>query len=157
MKRLFGVPVALITLIVLIVLARAAPDGFIDIKTHNPADFSCFFLPAIHSVEQDDIIVQTEPNGGAFCQLPTWTPTPEATSTPNPPEVRSTTTAEPTVEPSPTACYDDDSLNHDCDDDGGATATICHKPGTPAEKTMVIPLPALSGHLGHGDHEGECA
>ena len=34
--------------------------------------------------------------------------------------------------------------------------TICHKPGTPAEKTMTIPRSALPGHLGHGDYEGEC-
>jgi hypothetical protein len=34
--------------------------------------------------------------------------------------------------------------------------TICHKPGTKAEKTMVIPREALSGHLGHGDHLGPC-
>jgi hypothetical protein len=34
--------------------------------------------------------------------------------------------------------------------------TICHKPGTPAEKTMTIPQSALPGHLAHGDYEGEC-
>lgn len=34
--------------------------------------------------------------------------------------------------------------------------TICHKPGTPAEKTKVLPAPALSGHLGHGDYLGSC-
>ncbi|HXG35876.1 MAG TPA: hypothetical protein VNL15_02795 [Dehalococcoidia bacterium] len=34
--------------------------------------------------------------------------------------------------------------------------TICHKPGTPAEKTMTVPEPALGGHLGHGDTEGPC-
>ncbi len=34
--------------------------------------------------------------------------------------------------------------------------TICHKPGTPAEKTMTLPRPALSGHLGHGDALGPC-
>ena len=34
--------------------------------------------------------------------------------------------------------------------------TICHKPGTPAEKTMEVPFEALSGHLGHGDHKGPC-
>ena len=35
--------------------------------------------------------------------------------------------------------------------------TICHKPGTPAQKTMKVPEPAVKGHLGHGDHLGECA
>jgi Concanavalin A-like lectin/glucanases superfamily len=34
--------------------------------------------------------------------------------------------------------------------------TICHKPGTPAQKTLVIPYQALSGHLGHGDTIGSC-
>ncbi|NJD07228.1 MAG: hypothetical protein FIA97_12145 [Methylococcaceae bacterium] len=34
--------------------------------------------------------------------------------------------------------------------------TICHKPGTPAEKTKVIPTSALRGHLGHGDSLGPC-
>jgi ferric-dicitrate binding protein FerR (iron transport regulator) len=34
--------------------------------------------------------------------------------------------------------------------------TICHKPGTPAEKTMTVSESALKGHLGHGDHLGPC-
>ena len=34
--------------------------------------------------------------------------------------------------------------------------TICHKPGTPAEKTLVLPAAAGPGHLRHGDYEGEC-
>src|SRR3989344_8597565 len=34
--------------------------------------------------------------------------------------------------------------------------TICHKPGTPAEKTMEIPEDALDGHLDHGDYVGVC-
>lgn len=34
--------------------------------------------------------------------------------------------------------------------------TICHKPGTPAEKTMQVPAEAVKGHLGHGDTEGTC-
>lgn len=34
--------------------------------------------------------------------------------------------------------------------------TICHKPGTPAEKTLVIPIQALAGHLDHGDTIGSC-
>ena len=36
------------------------------------------------------------------------------------------------------------------------TVTLCHKPGTPAEKTLVLPLPALHGHLRHGDTPGAC-
>ena len=38
----------------------------------------------------------------------------------------------------------------------GGTVTICHKPGTPTEKTMTLPQSALSGHLGHGDTRGAC-
>jgi hypothetical protein len=34
--------------------------------------------------------------------------------------------------------------------------TICHKPGTPAEKNMVIDPSSLSIHLGHGDYKGAC-
>jgi len=34
--------------------------------------------------------------------------------------------------------------------------TICHKPGTPAQKTLMIPIQALAGHLGHGDTMGVC-
>lgn len=36
------------------------------------------------------------------------------------------------------------------------TVTICHKPGTPAEKTLELPQAALKGHLGHGDQLGAC-
>lgn len=34
--------------------------------------------------------------------------------------------------------------------------TICHKPGTPAEKTLEVPEAALKGHLKHGDTLGPC-
>lgn len=34
--------------------------------------------------------------------------------------------------------------------------TICHKPGTPAQKTLSIPPAALQGHIGHGDDIGAC-
>src|SRR5215216_2865216 len=34
--------------------------------------------------------------------------------------------------------------------------TICHKPGTPEEKTMEVPKSAVDGHLRHGDHLGPC-
>jgi hypothetical protein len=34
--------------------------------------------------------------------------------------------------------------------------TICHKPGTPAEKTKRVPITAVPGHLGHGDYLGPC-
>ena len=51
----------------------------------------------------------------------------------------------------PQAGTDDDGSGADPDD-----KTICHKPGTPAEKTMVIPQSAWPGHEGHGDTEGAC-
>jgi hypothetical protein len=35
--------------------------------------------------------------------------------------------------------------------------TICHKPGTPAQKTMRVPEQAVQGHEGHGDTRGACA
>lgn len=34
--------------------------------------------------------------------------------------------------------------------------TICHKPGTPAAKTMSVPVASLDGHLAHGDLLGPC-
>ncbi len=34
--------------------------------------------------------------------------------------------------------------------------TICHKPGTPAEKTLILPEAAVRAHLGHGDALGSC-
>ncbi len=40
---------------------------------------------------------------------------------------------------------------------GGHTpVTICHKPGTPAEHTLVVDDNAVPGHLGHGDSRGAC-
>jgi hypothetical protein len=33
---------------------------------------------------------------------------------------------------------------------------ICHKPGTPAEKTKEVPQSAVDGHLRHGDRLGPC-
>lgn len=34
--------------------------------------------------------------------------------------------------------------------------TICHMPGTRIQKTLVIPIQALAGHLSHGDMMGPC-
>jgi len=34
--------------------------------------------------------------------------------------------------------------------------TICHKPGTPAQKTLSLPSPAVGAHLAHGDALGPC-
>ncbi len=37
-----------------------------------------------------------------------------------------------------------------------ARVTVCHKPGTPAQKTMTLPQPAVRAHVGHGDTLGAC-
>jgi hypothetical protein len=34
--------------------------------------------------------------------------------------------------------------------------TLCHAPGTPAEKTLTLPEPAATAHLRHGDRLGTC-
>jgi hypothetical protein len=34
--------------------------------------------------------------------------------------------------------------------------TICHKPGTPDEATLTLPVNAAEVHLQHGDTEGPC-
>lgn len=40
---------------------------------------------------------------------------------------------------------------------GGHTpVTICHKPGTPAEHTLVVDDDAVPAHLAHGDYLGPC-
>ena len=39
---------------------------------------------------------------------------------------------------------------------GGDKVTVCHKPGTEAEKTLEIAVSALPAHLAHGDREGQC-
>lgn len=36
---------------------------------------------------------------------------------------------------------------------GQQRAVVCHK----GKKTMVLPTPALNGHMRHGDHFGSCA
>ncbi len=35
-------------------------------------------------------------------------------------------------------------------------ASICHKPGTPAEKTLLLPPQAVDSHTEHGDYVGAC-
>jgi len=37
-----------------------------------------------------------------------------------------------------------------------AMARICHMPGTPAQQTICVALPAVEGHLDHGDACGVC-
>ncbi len=35
--------------------------------------------------------------------------------------------------------------------------TICHKPGTEAQKSLTLPYQAAEKHMVHGDYEGPCA
>ncbi|NUT95579.1 MAG: carboxypeptidase regulatory-like domain-containing protein [Saccharothrix sp.] len=37
-----------------------------------------------------------------------------------------------------------------------APVTLCHAPGTPAEKTLTLPAPAAEAHVKHGDRLGSC-
>lgn len=37
------------------------------------------------------------------------------------------------------------------------TVSICHKPCTPAQKQLVVPIQALEAHLQHGDFVGPCS
>src|SRR5262245_54274661 len=39
---------------------------------------------------------------------------------------------------------------------GHTPATICHKPGTPAEHTITVDDDAVPAHLAHGDYLGPC-
>jgi hypothetical protein len=39
---------------------------------------------------------------------------------------------------------------------GQEKVTLCHKPGTPAEHTLVVAAPAVDAHLAHGDTLGPC-
>jgi hypothetical protein len=39
---------------------------------------------------------------------------------------------------------------------GPRTVLLCHKPGSPAQKTLALPSPAASAHYGHGDIPGPC-
>jgi hypothetical protein len=53
------------------------------------------------------------------------------------------------------ASLEDNTENSD-GNGGGDDGTICHKPDTPAEKTMTVNSSAMKGHLGHGDTLGPC-
>lgn len=39
---------------------------------------------------------------------------------------------------------------------GHVPVEVCHKPGSPAEKSLTVDESAVPGHLGHGDYLGEC-
>lgn len=39
---------------------------------------------------------------------------------------------------------------------GHVPVVVCHKPGTPAEKSLTVDESAVPGHVGHGDYLGEC-
>jgi hypothetical protein len=78
--------------------------------------------------------------GGHLGHGDTMGPCPENTPVPPPPPQPTATPAPP---PAPGG-------------GGGGTVTICHKPGTSAQKTMVVNQSALAGHLNHGDTLGPC-
>lgn len=40
---------------------------------------------------------------------------------------------------------------------GVEKVTLCHQPGTPAQKTLKVPPSAVEAHLNHGDYLGECS
>jgi hypothetical protein len=40
---------------------------------------------------------------------------------------------------------------------GAEKVTICHKPGTSAERTLIVSASALEAHLAHGDYVGTCS
>lgn len=40
---------------------------------------------------------------------------------------------------------------------GADKTTLCHKPGAPAEGTIVVATSAVASHLGHGDVVGACS
>jgi hypothetical protein len=42
------------------------------------------------------------------------------------------------------------------DVDAQGKVTICHKPGTPAERTLEVAASAVAAHLAHGDYLGAC-
>ena len=61
----------------------------------------------------------------------------------------------------PITCTDfcpNELLCPDCvsDDQTEVKVVICHKPGTPAEKTLKVPPQDLQDHIGHGDTIGPC-
>ena len=143
MKKTWIIPVVFtIIIIAMWTFVRAgaspqAPDHDVNIVDNNPADFDCTFLPINYSNSETINGDYIPGNEDPFCMRPTWTPEPEIT-------IEAVT---PTVTPAVTATATPDS-------DG--KVTLCHKPDTPAEKTLRIPQPAVQGHLGHGDYIGEC-
>ncbi len=50
----------------------------------------------------------------------------------------------------------DATIAHGTTGGGHTPVTMCHKPGTPAEQTLVVDDDAVWGHLHHGDHLGTC-
>jgi len=54
--------------------------------------------------------------------------------------------------------YDHPTVSTQTTGGGHTPVTICHKPGTPAEMTLVVDDDSveLTGHLGHGDTVGPC-
>ena len=59
-------------------------------------------------------------------------------------------------DPGCSSATDTSELNAPSGGGGDDVSTICHKPGTPAEKTKEVSGSMLEGHLGHGDTLGPC-
>jgi len=140
-KRLLFGALGIVALILILAIATAAPEHdleeanfctYMSIIVGQPGESCPHCLEESRQQEQSampGICVQ----GGIKIQS-----TPEAT------EKASSTPSEPpgTATAEPTATVD--------------SVTICHMPGTPAEKTLTLPSAAIPGHIEHGDYLGEC-
>lgn len=91
---------------------------------------------------------------GTLTVTPTVTVTPTETITPTP-TITPTETITPTPTVTPTETITPTPTMTSTETPPGMVI-ICHKPGTPAEQTKIIPVQALGGHLGHGDYIGAC-
>ena len=51
---------------------------------------------------------------------------------------------------------DEPSEDEPTEDEPVKKTVVCHKPGTPAQKNLVLPASAIPAHINHGDSEGGC-
>lgn len=122
------------------------PDGK-SISLGPNRDFS-FDWP--ESIGPSALVTATVTMTPTTTATPTLTMTPTLTATPTP-----TMTATPTATVTPTATMTPTPTATPGRVD---PVTICHKPDTPAEKTLTLPsVAALGGHMVHGDTMGPCA
>jgi len=108
-----------------------------------------FSFDGLQSIGPSALVTATVTMTPTVTPTPTVTMTPTLTATPTP-----TMTATPTATVTPTATMTPTPTMTPGRVD---PVTICHKPGTPAEKTMTLPaVAALGGHMVHGDTLGPC-